>query len=144
MHIDQSAPLVGHGDIFIHASLNTVWHLQTTINYWTVWQHAISEAQLDGKLAVGTLFYWRMALVSTTSRIDELETWRRIGWTSDSMGMHSIHNWEFEKREGGTRVKTEESISGWVAQTIGFLLPSYAEAALDRSLQMLKQAAERR
>ncbi len=142
MHIDQSAPLVGYGDILIDASLERVWRLETNINYWSEWQPDVVEAKLEGKLAVGTVFHWRAAGVNITSRIDELEKQRRVGWTGDSLGMHAIHNWEFEQRDDGVKVRTEESISGWLAQIIGFFMPRYLEKSLEKSLQTLKDAAE--
>ncbi len=144
MHIDQSAPLVAYGDTLINASLDRVWRLETNINYWSEWQPDVVEAKLEGKLAVGAVFRWRTSGVDITSRIDELDKQRRISWTGDALGMHAIHNWEFEQRDDGIKVRTEELISGWLAQIIGFFLPHYLEELLEKSLQTLKDAAELR
>ncbi len=144
MHIDQSAPLVAHGSILINAKLDRVWRLQTNINYWSEWQPDVVAAQLQGKLAVGAVFHWRASGVNITSRIDELVPRQRVSWTGDSLGMHAIHNWEFEQRDDGILVRTEESISGWLAQIIGLFLPHYLDKALDQSLQTLRDAAELR
>ncbi len=144
MHIDQSAPLVGHGDIVINAALDRVWRLQTNINYWSEWQPNVASAKLEGKLAPGTVFRWRTSGVDITSRIDELDKQRRISWTSEAWGMYAIQNFEFEQRADDVKVRTEVSISGWLAQIVGFFSPRYLDELLEKSLQALKDAGELR
>ena len=144
MHIDQSAPLVGYADVVIDAALDRVWRLQTNVNYWSEWQPDVVAAQLEGKLAVATVFHWRAFGFDITSRIDELHPKWRISWTSDALGLHAIQNFEFEPRADGVKVRTEESISGWLAQIVGFFSPRYLERLLEHSLQTLKDAAELR
>ena len=144
MRIDQSAPLVGRSDVLINASLERVWRLQTNVNYWSAWQPNVLEAEIDGRLAVGTVFRWRTAQITVTSRIGEVAPKQRIGWTSDWMGLHAIRNWEFERRDDGIHVMTELSLSGWLAEIVGLFVPHYLDKFLEKSVETLKDAAEMR
>lgn len=142
MNIDHNAPLLGGKAIFIAAPLEKVWALQTDIDRWPQWQPDVSSATLEGRLGVGSIFHWKAKGLSITSTIQELEPKRRIAWTGRAMGMKAVHIWTFETRKKGTRVLTQESLSGPIPRIIKLFDPKFLEKSLAESLQVLKDRAE--
>lgn len=143
MKVDADAPLVAGQDAYIAAPVERVWALLTDIDRWPDWQPDVSSAALAGPLAVGARFRWKAKGLAITSTIGELEADRRIGWTGDSLGMRAIHIWTFVPQDGGTRVTTEESLSGWLARLLKLLAPTFLDRSLTASLLTLKARAER-
>ncbi len=129
-------------ETFIAAPLEKVWAVQTDIDRWPEWQSDISSAKLEGNLAVGAIFRWKAKGLSITSTIQELEPGRRIGWMGSSIGMKAVHIWIFEPRDNGTRVITEESLSGWFPRILKIFDPTFLEKSLAASLQVLKIQTE--
>lgn len=144
MNIDNSAPLKARKEIVIAAPLETVWALLTDIERWPQWQPDVSSARLEGALAVGTVFRWKAKGLGIVSTVQALEQGRCIGWTGNSVGMRAVHIWTLEPQGDGVRVATEESLSGWLAQTMKIFDPNFLEKSLEGSLQVLKARAERR
>jgi len=142
MHIDQHAPMTARKETFIAAPPGTVWAVLTDIDRWPEWQPDVTSAKLEGDLAVGTTLRWKAKGLGINSTIRELEPGRRIGWTGDSIGMRAIHLWTFEPQEGGTRVITEESLSGWFSRILKLFDQTFLEKSLAGSLQVLKTQAE--
>ncbi len=142
MHIDQNAPMTARKEIFIAAPVENVWGVQTDISRWPEWQPDVTSAKLEGDLAVGATFRWKAKGLSINSSIQELEPGRRIGWTGDSIGMQAIHIWTFEPQEDGTRVITEESLSGWFPRILKLFDSTFLEKSLAGSLQVLKTRVE--
>ena len=130
-------------EILIAAPLEKVWAVQTDIDRWPEWQADVSSAKLEGNLEVGTIFRWKAKGLSITSTIQELEPGRRIAWTGSSIGMKAVHIWIFEPRDTGTRVITEESLSGWFPRILKIFDPTFLEKSLTGSLQVLKSQTER-
>jgi uncharacterized protein YndB with AHSA1/START domain len=143
MDIDTTAPLHARQEILIAAPVEKVWNLQTDIDRWHEWQPDVQSAKLDGKLAAGTTFRWKAMGLGITSQLHTVEPPRRVGWTGDSLGMHAIHNWTFEPHVDGTRVVTEESLSGWMPRLLKLFDAKFLEKSLEKSLKTLKAAAER-
>lgn len=144
INIDQNAPLHARQETLIRAPLEKVWDLQTDINHWHEWQPDVAFAKLEGTLAPNTIFRWKGGGINITSRLHTVEPPTRIGWTGDSMGMHAVHNWTLEPHENGTRVITEESLSGWLASIIKLFDRNFLNKSLTKSLQTLKSEAEKR
>lgn len=143
MKIERDAPLTGHKETVINAPVETVWAVQTDIERWPEWNPDVSIVALEGGLAAGSTFRWKASGLNIVSTIQELEPQRRIGWTGVSLGMRAIHIWTFEPQGGGTRVTTEESLSGWMPRLIKLISPRFLEQSLEKSLQILKVRAER-
>lgn len=143
MNIDPSAPLHARQDILIAAPLEHVWNLQTDINRWQEWQPDVASAKLEGPLKSGTVFRWKAAGLGITSTLQHVEPMQRIGWTGDSLGMKAVHNWTFQPEANGTRVTTEESITGWLARLLKLFDANYMEKSLQKSLSILKTQAEK-
>jgi hypothetical protein len=142
MQVDRNAPLCARGETIIQAPPDKVWSVLTGISRWPEWQAGVSSAALEGELAAGATFRWKANGLGITSTINDLEPERRIGWTGDSLGMRAIHHFALEPQDGGTRVTTEESISGWLARILKMFDPNYLDKSLAGSLQALKARAE--
>lgn len=144
MQLDQNSPLIARQEIDIDARPDQVWALLTDIPRWPAWQPDIESATLEGGLAPGSVFRWKAKGLSITSVIRELQQEALIGWTGDSPGMRAVHRWLFTATDGGVRVATEESLSGWLAHVIRLFDPHFLEKSLANSLQLLKSSAEQR
>ena len=142
MNIDRNAPMSAHKEIFIEAPPEKVWALHTDINGWPRWQPDVSSAKLEGNLAAGTVFRWKAKGLGITSTLQEVEPNRRISWTGSSLGMQAVHVWTFEPQDNGTRVVTEESLSGWFPRVLKLFMPAFLEKSLEQSLQVLKTHVE--
>ena len=141
MNVDHNAPLVTRREIVIDAPLEVVWKLQTDFRAWPDWQGNIASVNMEGDLAPGTVFYWKANGIKIVSTLQEVEPMRRISWTGTSPGMRAIHIWNFEPSDGGVRVVTEESLSGWFASLLKLFDRHFLEKSLEESLGTLKRSA---
>jgi uncharacterized protein YndB with AHSA1/START domain len=144
MEINSQAPLVARKEIFIQASPDKVWGIQTDINSWKEWQQGISRSQMNGALAVGTSFQWTSGGFAVTSTLQEVQPMRRIAWTGNAFGSKARHIWMFKPRGEGTLVTTEESMEGWLISLLKPLMPKFLEQSLDVWVSSLKAKAEGR
>lgn len=142
MDIDHDAPLTARDQVSIDAPVEKVWADLTAIERWPDWQSGVSSAELEGPLDTGTRFEWKANGLKVVSTIEILEPEHRIGWSGKSMGMNAIHRWELEQEHEGTRVVTEESLSGWLAWMLKVFDRDFLKKSLDASLQELKAQAE--
>ena len=69
MEINPRAPLVARKEIFIQASPEAVWKIQTDIGAWKEWQPDISKSQIDGELVPGSVFRWTSGGIAVTSTL---------------------------------------------------------------------------
>ncbi len=143
MDIDHEAPLSGSKDVVIDAPVENVWTVLTTIDRWSEWQSDVSEAKLEGPLAVGSTFRWKAKGLPIVSTIQAVEPERQIGWTGKAIGMQALHLWRLIPQNGGTRVMVEESLTGWMVHLLKLFDPAFLEKSLTGSLQALKARAER-
>jgi uncharacterized protein YndB with AHSA1/START domain len=142
LEINAQAPLVARKEIFIQASLDKVWGIQTNINSWKDWQPDIRRAQLDGALTPGSVFRWTTGGFAVTSTLQEVEPKRRVAWTGQAFGSSAKHIWAFRPQGDGTLVTTEESMEGWLILLLKPLMPRFLEKSLDVWLGSLKTKAE--
>jgi len=142
MNIDKNAPLQARKEIEIDAPFEKVWAVLTGIDRWPEWQPDVSSVALEGDLAVGSVFRWKAKGMNITSLLQVLEPKRRVGWTGRSLGMNAIHVWVLDPRGEGTRVVTEESLSGWFPRVLKIFDSHFLEKSLMRSLQVLKDRVE--
>ncbi|MGB4873735.1 MAG: hypothetical protein WBP47_27050 [Candidatus Promineifilaceae bacterium] len=56
--------------------------------------------------------------------------------------MFAIHNWTFTAQQQGTKVITEESLSGWMARLLKLFDSHFLEKSLEATLQTLKTTVE--
>lgn len=143
MTIDLNAPLTGRQEILIDAPIEQVWKVQADIENWPRWQKEVTFAKLDGELRPGTTFKWKAMGVSITSVLQEVVENESIGWSGKSIGMRAVHVWRFERQGNGTKVMTEESLSGWLPRLIKLFKPKFLEETLAKSLRTLKAQVEK-
>ena len=142
MEINQNAPMVAQHTVTIEAPPAVVWALLTDIDGWPRWQSAISRAQLQGPLAIGTQFNWTSGGTAIVSTIRILELGQRFGWTGTALGTTTEHIWTLQAAGTGTLVTTTESMSGWLIRLVKPFMPGFLTDALQVWLAALKQAAE--
>lgn len=142
MKINPNAPLVDRKSIVIHAPRAVVWRLLTDINSWPTWHAAITRAEQAGPLAADTVFHWTSGGMGIVSTIRLVEPEQRFGWTGKALGTSTEHIWHLEEIAEGTRVTTEESMSGWLIYPVKLITPGFLTDALESWLAALKYAAE--
>jgi uncharacterized protein YndB with AHSA1/START domain len=142
MEINHQAPLVSQKEMFIQASPEVIWKIHTAINDWPQWQPTIDMANLDGPLAIGSIFQWKSGGLTITSTIQVVEPNRQVGWTGKALGTRASHTWIFKPHNGGTMLTTEESMEGWLVSILKLFMPRFLEGSLDTWVQSLKSKAE--
>lgn len=142
--IDALAPVVGTSEIEVAAAPETVWAVLTQIQGWPSWNPAVKSVSFEGGLEKGSEFRWKAGPGTIRSTIRDLDAPWRIAWTGTSLGLKAIHVHTFERHDGGTIVRTEESYDGLVARLFRGRLQKMLDGALQGGLQHLKAEAERR
>ena len=142
MEINRQAPLVGHKEVFVQASPEVVWKIHTAINDWPQWQPSLDMADLEGPLAVGSIFQWKSGGLTITSTIQVVKPNQQIGWTGKALGTRASHIWNLEPHNGGTMLTTEESMEGWLVSILKLIMPKFLESSLDTWMQSLKNKVE--
>ncbi len=142
MEVNRQAPAVARDKVFVEASPQRVWVLQTAVDSWPTWRSDVSRAALEGDLKVGSVFRWRSGGVSVVSTVREIEPERRLVWTGKALGTRAVHTWTFEPREGGVLVRTEESFEGWLVRLLRGTMQKTLEESLSTWLGDLKRTAE--
>jgi uncharacterized protein YndB with AHSA1/START domain len=144
MDVNTAAPVLTRDEILIHAPIQTVWDVQTDVAAWPSWQPDVDGAQVDGPLAVGSVFRWQTAGLDITSTVEELAPPHRIVWGGPAQGIVAVHVWTLAAREGGVLVRTEESWDGDPVAAQAEALQAALDGSLRSWLENLKQAAEDR
>jgi uncharacterized protein YndB with AHSA1/START domain len=142
MEVNRQAPAVASDEVFVEASPQRVWALQTDVDSWPAWRSDVSRAELEGDLAVGSVFRWRSGGFSVVSTVREVEPERRLVWMGKALGTRAVHSWVFEAREGGVLVRTEESFEGWLVRPLRVTMQKTLEGSLRTWLGDLKRTAE--
>jgi uncharacterized protein YndB with AHSA1/START domain len=142
MNINEQAPLVAHKELYIQAPPEVVWKIHTDINNWNQWHPDITEAHLEGPLAVGSIFRWKSGGLTITSTIQVVEPNQRIGWTGTGFGAQASHIWTLRPHNDGTMLTTEESMQGWLVTILKLFMPTFLDKSLDVWMQSLKGKAE--
>jgi uncharacterized protein YndB with AHSA1/START domain len=143
MDINTAAPVVTRDEILIRAPIQSIWEIQTDVAAWPSWQADVDGAQVDGPLAVGSVFRWQTAGLDITSTVEEVDAPHRIVWSGHAQGIVAVHVWTLEAQEDEVLVRTEES---WEGEPVTAQVETL-QAALDGSLrdwlENLKRAAEK-
>lgn len=142
MQSSEKVPVVGHSEIQIDAPLEAVWRVQADIDGWSTWHPDVSRSELKGPLAPGTVFRWASGGTPIRSVLREVEPERRLSWTGRALGTRAVHVWTFEAHEGGTCVRTEESMEGWPVRLFRGSMQRMLDQGLRTWLEHLKQAVE--
>jgi hypothetical protein len=145
MEIDASAPAIVRRSATIAAPVAVVWELLSRIDEWPSWQEEVERAELSGPLAPGASFRWKAGPFGISSRVEELEPQRAIGWSGGALGVHARHVYRLAPADGGgTVVDSQESWGGLLARVLPGLARKRLIAGVERALADLRREAERR
>jgi uncharacterized protein YndB with AHSA1/START domain len=142
MDINTAAPVITRDEILIHAPLETIWEIQTDVAGWPSWQPDVDGAQVDGPLAVGSVFRWQTAGLDITSTVEEINPPHRIVWGGPAQGIVAVHVWTLEPQEDGVLVRTAESWEGEPVTAQVETLQGALDGSLRNWLEHLKRTAE--
>jgi hypothetical protein len=141
--VDSKAPVRGAAAIEIAGPLSDVWDVLTDISGWPKWNPNVQAAQMEGPLAVGTIFRWKSG-TSLVSRIIHVDQGRMIAWTGWTTGIRAIHIYRFQSSGSITKVVTEESFQGLIVRLLRGSMQRTLDTALKTGLESLKQETERK
>jgi uncharacterized protein YndB with AHSA1/START domain len=130
VEIDRSSPVVFEKEVEIQASPESVWNVLTDVDRWPAWNPDIRSARLNGTFAEGSEFRWKSGPSTITSTVERVDKPRLVGWRGKTLGATAIHVWKLEPTATGTRVRSEESMSGLVPR----LFRSSMQRTLEKSL----------
>ena len=142
--INADAPVVGRSEIEISASPGAVWDVLTALERWPSWNREVKSMSVEGPVSPGTVFRWKAGPGTITSTIQQVDPPRLIAWTGKTLGIHAIHFWYLEPRDGATHVRTEESYEGFVTRVLRGSLQKTLDRALADGLSSLKSEVEGR
>ncbi len=142
MQIDASAPVVLAAEIGIAAPPDRVWRILSAIADWPSWNQDIRFARVDGPVAAGTRFRWKSGPLAITSTVEDVVSAHRIGWTGRTIGLRARHVWTLTDDGGGTRVRTDESLTGVLPRLFAGPIRKSVQQSLDKWLAMLQATAE--
>jgi uncharacterized protein YndB with AHSA1/START domain len=142
--IDRNAPATAAGEIQIAASPEAVWAVLSDLSNWPAWNADVRSMAFDGPLAPGTEFRWKSGSASMASVLQVVDTPNEIAWTGTSMGIHAVHVFRFQPKDGGTLARSEESFSGLIPSVLRSYSRKILQRGIDNILGALKAEAERR
>ncbi|MEZ4828467.1 MAG: SRPBCC family protein [Bacteroidia bacterium] len=114
MKVNQQAPVFQEAQIQIQVSPEKIWSVLTNISNWTNWNPKITHAEMSEKPVVGAKFRWTVNGAKIKSVLHTVDTYKTFGWSGTTFGGSAIHNWYLESKNGGTQVRVEESMEGWL------------------------------
>ena len=140
--IDRTAPATTVQERVVAASPEQVFALLADVEAWPTWQPKVSKASSDGPFTIGSTFRWRSG-AAITSTVTVFEPGRTIAWTGRALGTHAVHTWALEAVGGGTRVLTEESMSGWLPRVMTRTVQRTLDQGVSAVLDALETAVAR-
>ena len=144
MEVNREAPAVARSEIEVAARPETVWDVVADFERWPNWNPDVKSVSVSGPFAEGTKFKWKSGGATITSTLQHVDRPALLGWTGKAIGIHAVHVWHFERRDGKTRIRTEESWDGWLVRLLRGRMQKMLQAGLDRGMPHLKAEAERR
>ena len=145
MEIDRDAPAWAEREIDIAAPIEVVWDVLAGVDDWPRWFTEGTSAAIAGPVAPGTTLRMKSRDPGTiTARIETAEPPHVLGWTGRTLGISAVHVWRLERSEGGTRVRTQESMDGLPVRLLRAPMRRKLEVVLEAWLRDLKIEAERR
>lgn len=145
MDIDREAPATAEGEVQLAAPPETVWAVMADLSSWPRWNPDVKTMAFDGRLEPGATFRWKSGSASLVSTLQVVDAPRRIGWTGKSMGIHAVHMFHFEPKDGGGTVAgSAESFRGLVPSVFKKYSRNILQRGIDGFLGSLKIETERR
>jgi hypothetical protein len=143
MQVNINAPVLQRNEILIHATPARVWSVLTDINRWVEWNEKISRAHIAVPVATNAGFAWTVNGARIKSVLHTVQNGRAFGWSGTTFGGSAIHNWYLEQHPGGTMVKVEESMEGWLVGLFKNKMNRDLARDMQYWLEALKKESER-
>jgi len=138
--------------VVIHAPLETVWEVFSSVEQWQQWNPVCRECRFetgDSAMTAGTCISFELRPLLIPMRIAPVvttcEAGRQIIWNGSKWGIHARHTFNFEETGDGVRLESIEAFSGpmlWPARLIG--IPGRLRQLTCQLLDAVKQTAETR
>ena len=128
----------------LDAPPDAVWDVLVDVDSWPEWNPDVKSASLDGPFAQGSRFKWKSGPSTITSTIERADRPEIAGWTGTTLGARATHVWLLEPTERGTRVTTQESMSGLVPRLFSGSMRRTLEKSLDTWFAEMSGAVARR
>lgn len=140
--IDPKAPVKASAELEVAAPPQVVWDLLADFARWPDWNPVVSDVQMEGPLAPGTVFRWKTGAAAITSTLQHVAAPTDLVWTGRTKGINAVHVYRLTPSATGTLVTTEESWSGLLPRLFSGGLRRNLTVALGNGLLVLKRAAE--
>jgi len=144
MRINEDAPVVARAQVLVAADPPAVWQVLTDLERWPDWKPEVRSVALQGALAPGSVFVWRVGPGTIRSTLHDVDPARRIAWTGSTFGIKAVDVFTFEPRGGATLVREEESWEGLIVRLFSGRFGRTLQSSLDSGLAQLKAEVERR
>ncbi|MEM1165409.1 MAG: SRPBCC domain-containing protein [Planctomycetota bacterium] len=135
-------------EIDIAAPPQVIWDVIVEAETWPEWYEGAFDVEVltsdDGTLGRGGKFSWRTMGLDFISVIHEWEPPHRLGWESRRGDIKGYHAWLVVETENGSRVITDESQFGFLANMQQLFLPNKLRELHDVWLIAIKARAESR
>lgn len=140
----MDAPVKSKREVQIAAPPEVVWEVLTGFERWPEWNPEVKSMSFEGPVAPGSEFRWKAGPGTIVSTLEEVDRPRFIKWRGRTLSIKAVHDWRFEPSNGGTRVETEESFSGFLARLFRGSLQKTLDRSTESGLEHLKRESERR
>jgi uncharacterized protein YndB with AHSA1/START domain len=144
MEIPRDAPVIASTEGEIAAPPEVVWDVLADFESWPKWNPDVNSIELEGPVAVGSVFRWKTGPSRITSTLEAVERPSELGWTGKTFGAKAVHVWSFEPRGDGTIVRTTESFEGMLPRLMRKRMQKVLDEALESGLSHLGTEATRR
>ncbi|PSL49507.1 polyketide cyclase/dehydrase/lipid transport protein [Chitinophaga niastensis] len=143
MNINHNAPVQQTKELFINAAPEKVWKILSNINGWGMWLPEVKKIKVNGDVKPGTSFKWTNGGTGISSVLHTVKPNEFIGWTGKAAGTYAVHNWILVAQNGGTLLRTEESMQGFVAFLFKGMLNKMLVNGMSDWLTKIKDQAEK-
>ena len=140
----MEAPVRSKREVEIAASPEVVWDVLTGFEQWPQWNPEVKTMSFEGPVEPGSEFRWKSGPGTVVSTLEQVEPPRYIRWRGRTLSVKAIHEWRLEPTNGGTRVETDESFSGFLARLLRGSLQKTLDRSTESGLEHLKREAKRR
>lgn len=110
--IDTVAAIRSHAEIFIRVPVARVWQILADAPNWQAWMPGVSTVRLEGAVTLDAAFTWKNGTSHIKSTFAVIEPEKELTWTGIAFGAKAVDRHTLEATDGGTRVFTEESMTG--------------------------------
>jgi uncharacterized protein YndB with AHSA1/START domain len=127
----------------IQTKAENLWDILVDINNWPQWQGTPFVNPITPlPIKEGSLFEVNLGGLKWKIKVLQAARPEKLSWIATSLGLKAVHEWDFQEQEGKTLVTTKESISGWSAFPLYFLVRSKVRSVDEKWLADLKTRAE--